>query len=404
MDWPRNLGPAWVVTAAFVGPGTVTTASVAGASFGHALLWAIAFSVLATLVLQEMSARLGVVTRRGLGEAMRTGFWQPWLRVPAVLLVVSALVLGNTAFEAGNVMGAALGLADLTGLSHRLWSAVVGVTTFALLASGRYLRVERVLVALVAVMAVVFLTTAAVARPDLGAVAAGALVPSLPPGALLTVLALIGTTVVPYNLFLHASAVAEKWPDAIPAAEALRRARRDTFLSIPLGGLVTFSIVVTAATFYEQGTQIESAATMARQLEPLLGAGARSFFLVGLLAAGLTSAITAPLAAAYAAAGALGWSRDLRDPRLRAVWGTVLMVGVALALVGERPVTAIVLAQAANGLLLPLVAIFLLVAVNRSALLGEQRNGALANTLGGAVTLVVLGLGAFQVLSALGAL
>ena len=306
MEWPRNLGPGWIVTAAFIGPGTVTTASVAGASFGHALLWAIAFSVLATLVLQEMSARLGVVTRRGLGEALGTGFGQPWLRIASVWLVVPALVLGNTAFEMGNVMGAALGLADLTGLPHRLWSAGVGVVTFALLASGRYLRVERVLVTLVALMAVVFLTTAAVVRPEPGALASGALVPRLPPGSLLTVIALIGTTVVPYNLFLHASAAGEKWPEAIPTAVALRRARRDTFLSVPLGGLVTLSIVVTAAAFHERGTQIESAAAMARQLEPLLGPVARSFFLVGLLAAGLTSAITAPLAAAYAAAGAFG--------------------------------------------------------------------------------------------------
>ena len=222
--------------------------------------------------------------------------------------------------------------------------------------------------------------------------------------ALLTVIALIGTTVVPYNLFLHASAAGEKWPEAIPTAVALRRARRDTFLSVPLGGLVTLSIVVTAAAFHERGTQIESAAAMARQLEPLLGPVARSFFLVGLLAAGLTSAITAPLAAAYAAAGAFGWRRDLRDPRLRAVWGAVLLVGVALALVGERPVAAIVLAQAANGLLLPLVAVLLLAAVNRSELLGEHRNGAAANVLGGAVILAIAGLGAFQALSATGVL
>jgi NRAMP (natural resistance-associated macrophage protein)-like metal ion transporter len=84
----RDLGPGWIVTAAFIGPGTITTAGVAGASFGHALLWAVAFSVLATLVLQEMSARLGAVTRRGLGEALRTGFSQPRLRIGVVLLVV----------------------------------------------------------------------------------------------------------------------------------------------------------------------------------------------------------------------------------------------------------------------------------------------------------------------------
>ena len=112
----RNLGPGLLVTAAFIGPGTVTTASVAGASTGYALLWAIVFSIFATIVLQEMSARLGVVSREGLGEALRTTFDNPLIKWGAVLLVIAAIGVGNAAFETGNITGAALGLETLSGV------------------------------------------------------------------------------------------------------------------------------------------------------------------------------------------------------------------------------------------------------------------------------------------------
>ena len=141
---------------------------------------------------------------------------------------------------------------------------------------------------------------------------------------------------------------------------------------------------------------------MARALEPILGAWAGLAFAVGLFAAGMTSAITAPLAAAYAVAGALGWERDLRSPRLRAVWGSVLGIGVLLAVLGVRPVPAIVFAQAANGILLPAIAVFLLVAVNNRSLMGSRVNGPWANLAGGIVVLVATVLGGRAILSVLG--
>ncbi len=226
----------------------------------------------------------------------------------------------------------------------------------------------------------------------------------IPPGSLLTIIALIGTTVVPYNLFLHASVVREKWPQEVAVDQALRESRLDTLLSISLGGLVTLAIVVTAAAFFERGSQIDSAAMMAEQLEPLLGPAAHYFFATGLLAAGLTSAVTAPLAAAYATAGALNWPRDLKARRFQAVWAVIVVVGTGSAMAGQKPVAAIVFAQSANGILLPIIAVFLLVVMNRSDLLGRYKNGIAANLIGGAVVLVVSGLGAFQLLRVFGVL
>ena len=395
-------GPGILVTAAFIGPGTVATASVAGASHGFVLLWALLFSVAATFVLQEMSARLGLVTRQGLAEALRRSYAGNWRGTAAILLVVAAVGFGNAAYEAGNIAGAALGLQGISGVDGPVWALAVGLLAGALLASGRYRLIERALVVLVLLMSAVFVLTLVMVKPPLAAMLGGLLTPAIPAGSLLTVIALVGTTVVPYNLFLQASAVQQKWSADIPLDTALRESRLDTGLSIGLGGLITLAVMGTSATAFFGTDTPFSAATMAQQLEPLLGAGARYFFAAGLFAAGLSSAVTAPLAAAYAVCGALGWERDLRARRFRLVWLAVLVTGTVFAALGTRPLTAILFAQAANGFLLPICAVFLLLEMNRERELGRYTNRPLSNLLGGLVVLVTLGLGGLKILQVLG--
>lgn len=397
----RKTGPGWMVAAAFIGPGTVTTATLAGAGFGTTLLWALAFSVVATLILQEMSARLGVVTGLGLGEAVRRRFEAPVLRIGAIVLIVSAISVGNAAFETGNLLGAALGLEGVAGGAPRNWALLIAALAALLLWTGSYRVLEGVLMAMVAVMSVVFMVTAFLVRPPLDELLAGLLVPRLPDGALLFTVALVGTTVVPYNLFLHASAVRERFQ----GAETLPAARRDLVASILVGGGVSLAILTTAAgTIHGTGAEIQSAADMAPQLEPLLGRWAGVFFAIGLFAAGMTSSVTAPLAAAWATAGALGWRTDLKAPGIRLVWGGVLGVGVFFAGTGIQPVEAILFAQAANGILLPCIAGFLLLAVNDRRWMGAHRNSRWTNLLGAGVLLVTLILGGRGVLTALGVL
>ncbi|HSF15308.1 MAG TPA: Nramp family divalent metal transporter [Vicinamibacteria bacterium] len=386
-----RFGPGLLVTAAFIGPGTIVTASRAGSGFGLALIWAVTFSTVATAVLQEMAARVGIVTRHGLSAAIRESFRRPLPRALALSLIVCAITLGNAAYETGNLLGASLGLEILSGQPPRLWAFVLALVSWALLLSGTYRRIQSVLVVLVIFMSFVFLATAALVRPSWGDLIRG-LVPSIPEGSLLTVIALIGTTVVPYNLFLHASTVQEKW-SVVPTREALTESRWDTALSVALGGLVTLAIVVNATPLAD----VSSPASIALQLEPVLGRWARTFFGLGLFAAGLTSAVTAPLAAAYATTGALGLSSDLRSTPFRLVASLVVGTGLVLSLFGGSPTEAIVLAQAANGLLLPVVAVFLLSVVNDEKLMQGFRNRALANWLGGLVVLVVSALGLFQV-------
>ncbi len=395
------FGPGLLVAAAFIGPGTVTTATLAGAGFGTALLWALLFSTLATIVLQEMAARLGLATGEGLGEAIRGRFKGLGMAI-AVTMVVLAIAGGNAAYEMGNLLGGALGLEGMFGGEARWWALPIASLAFVLLWSGSYQALEKILGGLVAMMSVVFLGTSLAVMPSFGSIMQGLFVPSLPdPNALWVAVGLIGTTVVPYNLFLHASTVSEKWS----GEEDIPRARLDLIVAIALGGLVSMAILLTSAgTMAGSGGSVESAADMAQQLEPLLGRWAEVFFAGGLFAAGVTSAITAPLAAAFATAGAMGWKRDLKSTQFRMVWGGVLAVGVLLAITGIRPVRAILFAQAANGILLPAIAIFLLIAANDRSTMREHVNGARANILGGAVVLVALGLGGRALLSVFGIL
>lgn len=393
--WER-MGPGLIISASFIGPGTITTATVTGSSYGYALAWAIAFSIIATIILQEMSARLGIATGQGLGEALRTTFQHPVLRGGMVVLIVAAIGIGGASYAGGDTTGTALGLAGLTGLPSRLLIVVVGLIIFGLLITGSYKLIERVLVLMVAVLAAVFFLTMVVVRPDVGAILSGTFAPSIPDGALLTTIALVGTTVVPYNLFLHGNLAQEKW-GGLPTERAVRDARQDTIISIAVGGIITLAIMITAAAaMWTKGVTAESGADMAAQLEPLLGPAAQYVFALGLFAAGLTSAVAGPLGAAYAICGVMGWGSDLRSPRFRAVWIAVMVIGLVIALTGVNPIQVIILAQAANGLLLPIVAGFLLVVMSRRSVLGRYTNGPVATVLGGLILLVVTGLAVYQ--------
>lgn len=393
----KSIGPGALVAAAFIGPGTVTTCTVSGASYGYVLLWAMAFSIIATIILQEMSMRLGIVSREGLGEALRNQFKNPVAKNISIFLVIAAIGIGCAAYETGNILGGAMGLSTVSRISSNVWGPILGIVALSILWTGSYKVVERVLIGLVIVMSVAFILTAIVIKPNLAEIFMGMIIPRLPDGAGLTVaVALIGTTVVPYNLFLHSSAVQEKWKDA----KDLGIARFDAVFSIILGGIISMAIIVTAAAaFYGTDIEIKNAGQMAVQLEPLLGAWAKWFFSIGLFSAGFSSAVTAPLAAAFATSGALGWKRDLRAKNFRSIWLIVLLVGIIGSSLGYSPVQVIIFAQAANGVLLPISAIYLVWVMNNRERLGQYVNTPLSNILGILVILVTIVLGTRSLLS-----
>lgn len=386
-----QFGPGALVAAAFIGPGTVVTASLAGANFGYALLWALLFSIVACVILQEMSARIGLVTQAGLGESIRNNLTSGWLRWLAPLLIFSAIAIGNSVYQGGNLSGASLGASELLGpvpllddwLSNA-WALIIGLVALLILWSGNARIIEKVLIVMVLLMSVAFVGTFLLTGPDWTTVFTGTFGFSLPTGATLTVVALIGTTVVPYNIFLHASSVSKKWE----SAEELTAARRDLFLSIPFGGLISMAIVATAASaFFDQQVTIESAGDLAGSLRPVFGDGATYLMAIGLFAAGISSATTAPLASAYALCGIMGWSVNLRGKAFRSVWLSILVIGMVISSIGIKPVTVIWFAQVANGILLPVIVGFLWW-LCQSSVLGKYRNSLLQNLLAAAIFII----------------
>ncbi|ACT57876.1 Nramp family divalent metal transporter [Hirschia baltica] len=388
-----KIGPGALVAAAFIGPGTVTACTLAGANFGYALVWALLFATIATIILQDMSARLGAGAKLGLGEALMQNAKSPALKIASAILVFAALAIGNAAYEAGNLAGGALGIEAIFGEAspdRRIFILALAALAAGLLLHGKYKLLERILVMLVLIMSAAFLIAAIMVRPDFRALFNG-LIPSIPEGGLLTAIALIGTTIVPYNLFLHAAAARERWH----GENDVQSARTDTLVSIGLGGLVSILILTTAAaTMFGSDLVVSNAADLARSIEPAFGEAAKYLVGTGLLAAGLTSSITAPMATAYVVTEI--WPQNDESKRktiFRATSLIVLATGVIFSVSGIKPISLILIAQTANGLLLPIIATFLLMVMNRKALLGQYANSLSSNIAGAIVLLVTLGLG-----------
>jgi NRAMP (natural resistance-associated macrophage protein)-like metal ion transporter len=383
----KEVGPGAMVAAAFIGPGTVTSCSISGATFGYTLLWAMLFSTISVIIMQLMAARLGIVKQMGLGEALRTKFTGAGSRILLAILVIAAVFIGNVAYETGNVSGSVLGIQAIApALSSQtgkiILAIIIGVVGFILLFSGSYGIVEKFLTALVVVMGVVFFACAIAIGPDWGAVVKGLFTPQVPDvnRAWMTVAALMGTTVVPYNIYLHASSAAKKWNNP---EEDLGSATLDSCLSIGLGGIISMAIIVcAAAAIHGTGVEIKNGGDMAKALEPVLGSWATVFFGIGLFAAGLTSTLTAPLAAAFASSGILGWGEDMKKFRFKIIWIIVLICGVvAVCTIGASPTEIILFAQAANAILLPITAILLLIVCNDKKIMGKYKNGIVLNVL-----------------------
>lgn len=399
----KNIGPGALVAAAFIGPGTVTSCSTSGASYGYTLLWAMLLSVISVIIMQSMAAKLGIVSKMGLGQALRVKFTGKTVRILLAILVIAAVFVGNIAYETGNLSGSVLGIQSAVpalnnGTAKIILAIIIGIVGFALLWSGSYKYIEKFLTALVVLMGVLFFVTAIAAKPNWLEVLKGLFGFKVPDGSSwMTIAALMGTTVVPYNIYLHASSAAKKWGEDEDPKEGLANSRMDSILSIGLGGLISMAIIICAGAARDAGitTEIKSGADMAKSLTPLLGSWATVIFGIGLFAAGISSTITAPLAAAFASTGILGWSDDLKDKKFRVFWIIVLAFGViATCTLGASPTEIILFAQAANAFLLPITGILLLIVANDKKIMKEYSNKLWFNIL------VVLVIALFIVIAA----
>ncbi|RMG70851.1 MAG: divalent metal cation transporter [Bacteroidetes bacterium] len=366
-----------VIAAAFIGPGTVTTAASAGAAHGLDLLWAVGLATLGCLLLQEAASRIPIATGLSLGAAIAHRYPTPqqaWLRYG----LVGTILLGGVAYQSGNILGAVAGLSLLWPPGAAWFPVICGLGAALVLWPGRPATIARILGMIVAVMGLAFVALAWQLRPPVETVLEATFVPRLPAGSGWLVVGLLGTTIVPYNLFLGSG---------LTHTQSVAHMRQGLTLAILLGGLITGAILMV-------GTQVSGAfsfAALAEVLAQQLGGGSRPLFALGLFAAGFTSSVTAPLAAALTAQSLLGAEAPAWQPQgrnFRLVWGLTLIVGVAFAMSGAKPVPAILLAQALNGLLLPLVVLILIWMVNDPSLMSATYRN---RWLGNLSLLIVLG-------------
>ncbi|WP_111670000.1 Nramp family divalent metal transporter [Algoriphagus litoralis] len=390
----RNIGPGPLIAAAFIGPGTVTVCTLAGANFGFSLLWALVLSIVATVILQEISGRIGIVTGSDLSSLVRNQTGNRGFRLFSMILILVAVVLGNAAYESGNISGANLGLdfywtaptLDYLGLQLQSGNFILGIIAFLLLWSGSYKALERVLMALVILMSIAFSVTAILTKPDFSALLRG-FIPTWNSAEIPTLVALIGTTVVPYNLFLYASLVNKRWKNVAD----LPLMRRDIAVSVILGGIVSMAILIVGAA--NTSEEITSAIDVSRGLEAVFGRFAGYMMGFGLLAAGLTSSLTAPLAAGFVVCGIMGWDQEIKSKPMRISMGIIVGLGLLFSSFGIKPVQLITLAQLANGILLPVISGWIIWIASQSSVLGKFKNSSIRTGIAGLIWLITLVLG-----------
>lgn len=357
--WSRAL--VWsLIAAAFIGPGTVTTAAKAGSEGGWQYLAFVALAALAGFLLMEMVARLTLVSNQSLGQILgRNGKWLAWLCFGAVLL-------GCMAYQAGNLLGALSGV-QLVIPRQRIWVLLIGAMAAIVLWPGESKKIARALAGVVTLMGLVFMVVAT------GLIFSGQSLIGQGTVATGTIIGLVGTTIVPYNFFLAAG---------LGRGESLGDMRRGLSLSFLVGALITGSIVLVGSGV----TLFTGFADLAGTLDAGFRDQGALILGIGLFAAGFSSAVTAPLAAALAGRELLAdGEADNFGPksfRFRIIWLVVLAIGLVVALLELDIITVILAAQVANGLLLPFIAGIVLVFANDRGLLGDDVNAWWQNGLG----------------------
>ena len=303
------------------------------------------------------------------------------LKYVSILLVISAIFIGNTAYEAGNISGAVMGAEllfnkKLVYNNVNIFSVCCGFLAFLLIAFGNNRSLEKVLIFLVLIMSFSFVFTVFIVGIDFQSLFSFSNFFHFPSESILIVAGLIGTTVVPYNIFLHVALVNSKWKNV----NDINTANFDTIISISIGGLISLCILLTAAGLNK--SDILNAVDLANSLEPLYGNFSKLIIALGLFSAGLTSSITAPLAAAYVLCGCLGFESDRKSVFFRFICIIVLVIGVISSSLGISSIEIIKFAQITNGILLPLIVIFLMILANNSKLLKNQINSIVQNLIG----------------------
>lgn len=353
---------------------------MAGSQFGLQLLWTLTFATLGTVWLQEAAARITIGTGHDLGQVITQTYTGQRGRVLAWLLF-GAVFVGCAAYQAGNILGAVSGLALLTGWSVPVLTVGVGVVCVLFLGLGSTFWLANFLGLIVFAMGGAFVYVAFKAPVSPVELLPALVVPAVPDNSLLLINGLIGTTIVPYNLFFGSSLVPTEAGGA--SGQSLGQMRLGIWVAVLLGGIISVALLLAGLLI----TGTFSYVHMAEVLGNELGPWASTLFAFGLFAAGFASSLTAPLAASVTAQSLLGIAP--RSKTYHLIWLLVMVTGLIFGLLNVTPIPVIVAVQAINGILLPFVAVFLLLAVNnRTWMPAAYRNSVWQNVAMGLVVIV----------------
>ncbi len=323
----KHIGPGLLVTVGFIDPGNWASNMAAGSEFGYSLLWVVTLSTLMLIVLQHNSAHLGIVTGSCLAEATTA-------HLPKTLgrILLASAWLATAATALAEILGGAIALQMLFGLPLKAGCVLVAGVSLALLATNSYRHIERWIIGFVSLIGLAFLAELAFVDVSWTDAAAGWVTPSLPAGSSTIVMSVLGAVVMPHNLFLHSEVIQSQHFEGKGEAvinERLRYEFMDTLFSMVVGWAINSAMVILAATtFFSQGIAVNDLSTATDTLAPILGQGARLIFAVALLLAGLSSSITAGMAAGTISAGMFGEEYDLHDRHTTA--GVLLAFTAAL--------------------------------------------------------------------------
>jgi NRAMP (natural resistance-associated macrophage protein)-like metal ion transporter len=399
--------PAWrnlVVFLGLVGPGIVTgsvdndaggitTYSVAGATYGYNLLWTLIPSFIALLAVQEMNARMGIVTGKGLADLIRENFGVKVTFYIFILLLIADI--GNTATEFAGVAGSM----NVLGVSKYVSVPIAAIAVWVLVVKGNYKLSEKIFL-IFSVFLLSYVFSAFMAQPDWGAIGHAMIHPEVTwdTPTIATILGLVGTTVAPWMQFYMQSAVIEK---GIKVADY-----RFTFWDVVLGCIATvvvafFIVVSCAATLHVNGIRIEEAKDAAMALGPLAGAAAAQLFAFGLFIASVFSATILPLATAFYVCEAFGFEAGIdkrfsEAPQFYVLFTLIILIGVVIILLPGAPLIAITIwTQVLNAILLPMVLICMMIIVNKTEVMENYTNNRLQNIIGWSTSVILIILSAF---------
>lgn len=390
------LGPGMITANAGNDAGGIATFATVGSEFGYSLLWILIPITISLGIVQEMCARMGAVTGKGLADLIRERFGVRW-----TALVMFALLLANAGVTVSEFVGIAAAT-ELLGLSRFISVPFAAIVIWWLIVKGSYQRVERAFL-LMSLVFLGYIVSAFLSHPDWGAVTTGLLKPTfkLDQAFLFTFVAIVGTTISPYMQVYVQSSVVEKGV----TPDDYSKTRTDVWVGTIFAILIVFFIVVsTGATLHKAGIRIDSASEAARALQPLAGRYAQTLFGIGLFGASMLAAGVLPLATAYSISEALGYekgvSRSFREaPIFIGTFTFLVAVGAAIAVVPNLPLIRVLLVtQVINGLLLPVVLFAVLKLVNDRELMGSYVNGRLYNLAAWLTAVVVTALSVLYIM------